>query len=124
MIKKQRCLKLLFYSEITGLTTPNTCFRATTNPAAATNAMKLFKMETTTEVNFPSCRPDKPITSKAITAIKNGVLSFSPTLRKPTIKPKIQSTSAKEGISANPAKIAKIIPMISAQRPISVIMLF
>ena len=114
------------YSEIAGLTTPNTCFKATTSPAAEIKAIKLLKTETNVGVNFsPTCKPDNPITSKAITAIKNGVLSFSPMLRKPTIKPNTQRINAKEGISANPAKIARIIPIISAQRPIStVIFLF
>jgi len=105
-------LKFAFYE--VGLTIARTCFKATTSPAAAKKAMKLFRIETTTGVNLPSWRPATPISSKAITATRKEVLSFSFMLRNPTIKPRTKRTADKAGMTAKPATTANIIPMTKA----------
>lgn len=59
-----------------------------------------------------------PTSIKAITAIKNDTASSPVMFNNPTTKPNTNKMIASHGIAKNPAKIAKIMPIIKAHLPV------
>ena len=98
---------------------------ATTNAAAATNAIKLPSISCRYPTGVISCpieiAPKLPTANNAITATRNSVVFFLSMLSSPTTNPSMNNTSRIVGGSTavtNAARIATTIPTMNAHFPI------